>query len=164
MAVLPPLTTEPGDLTIKTELPNALHFRRGHHYARTRNFELEIPIPSLPVDATKPDWMMVRKVWWGVINLVYLNVNSPMRLSLEMRITGDSNILMAPQRGNSHGTVSIEFGTLPDTVPDAEWALFCQKVTDMLIALAPESRVRPHWAKEWCVCFPCVSLQNPDHL
>ncbi|KAI4796223.1 hypothetical protein E4T44_12162 [Aureobasidium sp. EXF-8845] len=80
MAVLSPLTTDPDDLEIKTALPNALHFRRGRHYARARNMEVELPIPPSPTDKSKPDWMTVRKAWWSVVDLVYRSANSPMRL------------------------------------------------------------------------------------
>ncbi|THX82590.1 hypothetical protein D6D04_03435, partial [Aureobasidium pullulans] len=149
MAVLSPLTTDPEDLTIKTKLPNALHFRRGRHYARSRNMEIELPIPPLATDNSKPDWLTVRKAWWGAVNLVYSSANSPMRLAMDMRITGDSDIVMAPQRGNSHGTVALEIGSVTDTVTEEEWQTFCQSFVDMLTALAPEGKLRPHWGKEW---------------
>lgn len=149
MAVMPPLTSDPTDLTIKTALPNAQHFRRGYQYMRVRDMELEIPIPALPTDPSKPDWSVVRKAWWQVIDLVYSSPASPMRLTLELIIMGDSNIIMAPQRGNTHGTASIEIATVPEAVPDEEWAPFRQKVCDLWRALAPEGRVRPHWAQEW---------------
>ncbi|TIA52972.1 hypothetical protein D6C79_01742 [Aureobasidium pullulans] len=139
MAVLSPLTTDPEDLTIKTKLPNALHFRRGRHYARSRNMEIELPIPPLATDNSKPDWLTVRKAWWGAVNLVYSSANSPMRLAMDMRITGDSDIIMAPQRGNSHGTVALEIGSVTDTVTEEEWQTFCQSFVDMLTALAPEA-------------------------
>ena len=149
MAVLSPLTTDPEDLTIKTKLPNALHFRRGRHYARSRNMEIELPIPPLATDNSKPDWLTVRKAWWGAVSLVYSSANSPMRLAMDMRITGDSDIIMAPQRGNSHGTVALEIGSVTDTVTEEEWQTFCQSFVDMLTALAPEGKLRPHWGKEW---------------
>ncbi|KAH0102228.1 hypothetical protein KCU96_g2623, partial [Aureobasidium melanogenum] len=149
MAVLSPLTTDPDYLEIKTKLPNALHFRRGRHYARARNMELELPIPPLSTDKNKPDWTTVRKAWWSVIDLVYRSANSPMRLAMDMRITGDSDIIMAPQRGNNHGTVAIEVGSITDIVTEEEWQKFCQDLVEALIALAPEGRLRPHWGKEW---------------
>ena len=68
-----------------------------------------------------------------------------------MRLTGGSDVLLAPQRGNAHGTVSIEVLTTLTTTP-AEWASFCQVVADKWTnythggaALA----ARPHWAKQW---------------
>jgi hypothetical protein len=149
MAVLSPLTTDPEDLVIKTELPNALHFRRGRHYARYRNVELDLPIPPLSTDPSKPDWLVVRKAWWSVINLVYSSANSPMRLAMDMRIIGDSDIIMAPQRGNSHGTIAIEIGSVTDTVTEDEWHAFCQSFVDVLTRLVPQGKLRPHWAKEW---------------
>ncbi|KAK6007857.1 hypothetical protein QM012_004671 [Aureobasidium pullulans] len=149
MAVLSPLTTDPDDLGIKTKLPNALHFRRGRHYARSRNMELELPIPPSPTDQTKPDCTTVRKAWWSVIDLVYRSANSPMRLAMDMRITSDSEIIMAPQRGNNHGIVVIEIGSVTDTVTEEEWQTFCQDLVDALTNLAPVGRLRPHWGKEW---------------
>lgn len=111
--------------------------------------ELELPVPPSPMDKSKPDWTTVRKAWWVVIDLVYRSANSPMRLAMDMRITGDSDMIMAPQRGNSHGTVAIEIGSVTDTVTEEEWQTFCQGFVDGLAALAPEGRLRPHWGKEW---------------
>lgn len=111
--------------------------------------ELELPIPPSPMDKSKPDWTTVRQAWWAVIDLVYCSANSPMRLAMDMRITGDSDMIMAPQRGNSHGTVAIEIGSVTDTVTEEEWQIFCQAFVDKLAALAPGDRLRPHWGKEW---------------
>jgi len=61
MAVFPPTVSDPVDLTIKTAVPNAQHFRRDYQYMRVRGMELEIPIPALATDASKPDWTVVRK-------------------------------------------------------------------------------------------------------
>jgi hypothetical protein len=68
---------------------------------------------------------------------------------MDMRITGDSDIIMAPQRENSHGTVAIEIGSVTDTVTEEEWQTFCQTLVDGLTALAPKGKLRPHWGKEW---------------
>jgi hypothetical protein len=66
--------------------------------------EFQIPLPPLPHDSTKPDLTVVRKAWWDVINLVYADEGrSPLRLTLELRIMGGSNMLMAPQHGNDLG-------------------------------------------------------------
>ena len=81
-----------------------------------------------------------------------------MRLTLELRIMGDSNLIMAPQRGNRWGTASIEILSVPDAVRDEEWLPFCQEVVDLWagykgrMTVDGEERllnVRPHWAKEW---------------
>ena len=71
---------------------------------------------------------------------------------------GDSNLIMAPQRGNRWGTASIEILSVPDAVRDEEWLPFCQEVVDLWagykgrMTVDGEERllnVRPHWAKEW---------------
>lgn len=151
MIVTPPTVVDSADLTVKTAVPNAQHFRRDYQYMRVRDVELEVPIPALQTNPSKPDWTFVRKVWWEIVHMVYTSAASPLRLSLEMRIMADSDLIMAPQRGNTHGTVAIEIGTVPDVVPEEEWQLFCQQVTDKLRSLAPEGRVRPHWGREWYV-------------
>lgn len=81
-----------------------------------------------------------------------------MRLTLELRIMGDSNLIMAPQRGNRWGTASIEILSVPDAVRDEEWLPFCQEVVDLWAGYKgrmsvggeeEDLNVRPHWAKEW---------------
>jgi hypothetical protein len=75
--------------------------------SRVLDMEFQIPLQPLPHDPTKPDLTTVRKAWWDVINLVYADEgNSPLRLTLELRIMGDSNMLMAPQYGNDLGKKS----------------------------------------------------------
>ena len=118
---------------------------------RVRDMEFQTPIPNLP-NADKPDFTGVQKAWWDVINLVYeladkdgsrgilssfTNVFSknhrdrrtPMRLTLELRIMGGSNLIMAPQAGNNL-TASIEVLTIPDADRDGEWQDFMQRVSD----------------------------------
>ena len=156
MAALPPTTFDvEKDGPIKTMLPNALHFRRDDQNMRVRDMEFEIPIPAVHGTIDKPDWSVVRRAWWDVIELVYSEIDSPLRLCLELRIMRDSDILMAPQRGNGKlGTASIEILTLPDAVTDGEWSGFVQKVCDKWMGTAKEPKngnVRPHWGKEWSV-------------
>jgi len=66
---------------------------------------------------------------------------------------GDSKLHMAPQRGNTHGTASIEVLSIPDAVTDDEWLPFIQKVADIWLSYTDSEGklldVRPHWAKEW---------------
>ncbi|KAI9641120.1 hypothetical protein NHQ30_010550 [Ciborinia camelliae] len=123
---------------------------------RVRDLEYQIPIPCLPNGTA--DYTPVRRAWWDIINLCYRTSETPMRLTLELRIMGDSNLLMAPQRGNTWGTASIEVLSVPDAVTDEEWAPFLQQVVDLWGGLkgrmsvgAEEEllNVRPHWAKEW---------------
>ena len=118
--------------------------------------EYQIPIPYIPStgDAPhKPDFSIIQRAWWDVINLVYQDSESPMRFTLELRIMSGSDIIMAPQHGNQWGTASIEVLTLPDAVSDGEWVDFCQRVSDKWMSYSDsegkELNVRPHWAKEW---------------
>ena len=117
---------------------------------RVRDIELQIPLPPRKDDPSKPDFSIVQRAWWDVINLVYEdseNSSCAMRLALEMRIMGGSDMLMAPQKGNDLGTLSIEVITLPDAVTDDEWQAFAQRVINFWMSYG--GNVRPHWAKEW---------------
>ncbi|KAF2244994.1 hypothetical protein BU26DRAFT_434179 [Trematosphaeria pertusa] len=153
MAALPPTLGESKTPTYKTLLPDALHFRRGVQNMRVRDLELQIPLPPKKDDPSKADFSIVQRAWWDVIKLVYKDAetggdpSSAMRLALEMRIMGGSDVLLAPQKGNDLGTVSIEVLTLPDAVTDDEWHGFAQKVVDLWMSYG--GNVRPHWAKEW---------------
>ncbi|KAH7337903.1 hypothetical protein BKA66DRAFT_479830 [Pyrenochaeta sp. MPI-SDFR-AT-0127] len=157
MAALPPKFGESETPTYKTLLPDALHFRRGVQNMRVRDLELQIPLPPKKDDPSKPDFSIVQRAWWDVIKLVYQDAetggdpSSAMRLALEMRIIGSSDMLLAPQRGNELGTLSIEVLTLPDAVTDHEWHEFAQKVVDLWTSYG--GNVRPHWAKEWEGCY-----------
>ncbi|RDW66713.1 hypothetical protein BP5796_09462 [Coleophoma crateriformis] len=139
------------DAVTKTPLPNGLHFRRGIQNMRVRDMEFQIPIPA-QADG-KPDLRIVQRAWWDVIQLVYSDAETPMRLTMEMRIMNGSEVIMAPQRGNQW-TCSIEVLTIPDSVTDGEWSGFCVQVKDLWLryedeGLVPRGSVRPHWAKEW---------------
>ncbi|KAI5776549.1 hypothetical protein EDC01DRAFT_720032 [Geopyxis carbonaria] len=151
MLALPPqlgaINTE-----IHTHLINALHFRRGVQNMRVRDMELQIPIPPLASDSTKPDWSVVQRAWWDAIAVVYADARAPMRIALEMRIMGASDMIMAPQTGNAFGTASIEVLTTMPAVADGAWAGFVQEVADRWMAYEYEGEkinTRPHWAKEW---------------
>lgn len=156
MGILPPTLGEIDQTpTIKTALPNALHFRRGVQNMRVRDMEFEIPLPPSPSDPTKPDMSIARKCWWDIINLVYEvaddaeDPSSPMRLLLEMRFLGHSDLVLAPYHGNELGTLSIEVLSIPDAVTDGEWNVFLQKVSDRWVERSEGRNVRPHIAKEW---------------
>lgn len=116
--------------------------------------EYQIPIPFLPSDPSRPDFSVVRRAWWDLIRLVYADSDkTPMRLTLELRIMGGSDIILAPQKGNSYGTAAIEVISLPDAVSDGEWMHFLQQVSDLWMSYedgnGQKLNVRPHWAKEW---------------
>jgi len=153
MAALPPTLGEDQTPTFKTHVINALHFRRGVQNMRVRDFEVEIPLQPHPDDPSKPDLSLVQKAWWDIINLVYSYADDkndcPMRLTLELRITGGSDVVMAPQYSNKFGTAVIEVLTVPDTVTDGEWSGFVQKCADLWWGYGDQINVRPHWAKEW---------------
>ncbi|HEV7737135.1 MAG TPA: D-arabinono-1,4-lactone oxidase [Chlamydiales bacterium] len=89
---------------------------------------------------------------WDGISAIYSDKDAPVRVALEMRLTGDSNIILAPQRGNENGTISIEVLTTLIT-PDKTWQNFNQKIADIWNSYTGENgnklNDRPHWAKEW---------------
>jgi hypothetical protein len=96
----------------------------------------------------------VQKAWWDAIILTYENSGTaPMRMPLEMRIMADSNVIMAPQRGNIYGTCAIEVLTLQANADDNGWSKFAQKVIDRWMVYRDANgkllKTRPHWAKEW---------------
>ncbi len=95
---------------------------------------------------------MVQKAWWDAILHAYKYTDTcPQRMPLEMRIMGGSNVIMAPQRGNSLGTCSIEILTLQDC--KEKWHPYAQKLLDIWMSyedsMGKRLNTRPHWAKEW---------------
>ncbi|KAK8034257.1 hypothetical protein PG993_009252 [Apiospora rasikravindrae] len=158
MASLEPKAGEDESPTIITPLPNALHFQRGIQNMRVRDIEFQIPIPARADDPERPDFTVVKRAWWDAIRLVYefyeRDGSAPMRLTLEMRIMGGSDVLLAPQHGNGPwGTASIEVLTVPDADHDDEWAGYVQRMADIWMSYTDRHgaklNVRPHWAKEW---------------
>eukprot|EP00210_Caulerpa_lentillifera_P007511 g7177.t1 len=134
-----------------------IHFARGIQNLRCIDFEWEIPIPPRGDDPRKPDWSIVQKCWWDVIIAVYRRYEAdkhdiPMRLTLEMRIMGGSDIIMSPQYGNDLGTLAIECLSF-DEVPHDQWQQFMQETTDAWSkhtdAQGRPLEIRPHWAKQW---------------
>lgn len=140
--------------TIRTSLPDAHHFRRGVQNMRLSDLELEIPIPASASDPNQPDYTVIQKAWWDAIIAAYQDDKAPMRMVLEMRMTGGSDLIMAPQKGNDRfGTASIEILTTIPAVEDGSWAPYAQKVLDGWMKLVDGNgarlKSRPHWAKEW---------------
>jgi hypothetical protein len=149
------MTLLPDGDTTTTTLIDALHFRRGIQNMRVLDMEWEIPIPGRADDPTKPNWSICQDAWWAVISEVFRLEQLgkvPMRLVLEMRIMGDSDVTMAPQYGNPLGTCSIEVLTWVNTDP-GQWAAFMQTITDAWARLTDAGgrplNLRPHWAKAW---------------
>jgi hypothetical protein len=99
----------------------------------------------------KRDWTVVQKAWWDAILLMQSNP-SVVRVALELRIMGDSQILLAPQRGNVLGTCSIEILSNFNTPKDV-WKEFCQRLTEKWVNYVDSTgrrvRARPHWCKQW---------------
>ena len=83
---------------------------------------------------------------------MYANPDAPVRVALEMRMTGNSNVWLAPQRGNTNGTASIEVLTTLTTPPEV-WKQFQQAIANKWTSYKDEKgnylNVRPHWAKQW---------------
>ncbi|KAF3929455.1 hypothetical protein AA313_de0207440 [Arthrobotrys entomopaga] len=140
---------------IKTHLINGLHFRRGIQNMRVGDFEVEIPIPPTASGGQTRDWRVVQQAWWDGIAAMKADKNYSARIALEMRVTGDSNMFLAPQRGNSLGTASIEVITSMPAVKDEGkiWPNFKQTLANKWLALTDNNNtklnVRPHFAKEW---------------
>ena len=88
---------------------------------------------------------------WDTITAMYADTDAPVRVALEMRLTGGSNVWLAPQRGNT-STASIEVLTTLTTPPEV-WKRFEQTITDKWTSYKDEEgnylNVRPHWAKSW---------------
>lgn len=147
MAVLPSGTVE------RIGVPDALHFQRGIHQLRVRDIELELAIPALPNGA--PDFSICQRAWWAGIAAIYAHKQkgrTPVRVALEMRVLGGSDVTLCTQRGNARGTCSIE--VLTNTLTgEREWAAFRDEITARWEAVARRygsgARVLPHWAKEW---------------
>ncbi|KAF5391481.1 hypothetical protein D9757_002438 [Collybiopsis confluens] len=138
--------------TIQTYVSEALHFRRGIQNMRCLDSEWEIPIPAVKGGKTR-DYSVIQRAWWDGITAFYKNVDTcPMRVTLEMRLTGSSNILLAPQQHNDFGTCSIEVLTTLNPTRD-EWRDFKQQVVNLWASYTDADgkplNIRPHWAKEW---------------
>lgn len=143
---------------IKTQLPNALHFRRAIQNVRVRDMEIEIPLqPKTGSLADSKfddeiDFSLVQKAWWDAILVAYKHTDTcPQRMPLEMRITGPSNVTLSPYRGHNLGTCSIEVLTL-EVMKDI-WPAHAQEILDKWMDLKDRNgnylTTRPHWAKEW---------------
>lgn len=64
-------------------------------------------IPPVKGSTTQRDWAVTQKAWWDAI-LAIDSDRKTVRVALELRITGGSNIILAPQRRNDLGTYSID--------------------------------------------------------
>lgn len=137
---------------VKTYLTDGLHFQRGIQNIRVMDLEVEMPIPSKKGTTDVPDFMLVRRAWWDAILKCYEHSDTcPQRMPLEMRIMGDSGMIMAAQRGNALGTCAIEVLTLHGV--DDIWDPYAQEVLNKWMSYADAEgkrlKTKPHWAKQW---------------
>ena len=140
------------DKPVKTYLTDALHFQRAIQNVRVRDMEVEMPLLPKATNPSLPDYTVVQRAWWDAILTVYKHTDTcPMRMPLEMRIMGGSDVIMAPQRYNTLGTCSIEVLTLHSA--SHLWVPFAQEVLDKWMSYTDRNgkklNTRPHWAKEW---------------
>jgi hypothetical protein len=165
----------PNGKKIKTWLPDALHFQRGVQNLRVRDLEIEFPLQLKPTSegngsanghingttnspqlgktsSQQIDTLLIQRAWWDAILQCYAHTKtSPQRMPLEMRITAGSEVTLAPQRGHTLGTCSIEILTL-HSVADL-WPAYAQSILDKWTSYRDNDDklvvARPHWAKEW---------------
>jgi hypothetical protein len=142
------------DHPVKTYLTDGLHFQRASQNIRVRDLEVEMPLQPKKGQPDIPDLTLAQRAWWDAVSTVYKDENlktCPMRMPLEMRILGDSDVVLAPQRYNKLGTCSIEVLTLRSAAPI--WNAFAQEVLNKWMSYTDAGgkrlNTRPHWAKEW---------------
>jgi len=137
---------------ITTPINEALYFTRGLHYFIVRDFEIEIPVPSLPDGSA--DWSILSRAWWDAVDLIQKSAEEGLYacdVSLECRVMAGSDVLMAPQFGNKHGTVSIEVVST-EIVPTKIWEDFKVKLAKVWMSYTDHDGTpllaRFHWAKD----------------
>ena len=133
---------------IVTSVPEALHYQRGLHTLAVKTMEMNIRIPEVN---GQPDWSVVQLGWWTVQDLIkeYESRGEyPVDMVMEVRLTGGSDVYLAPMYGNEHGTVSIEVASSP-LVPVDVWERFKGDLAATWRSNFEGLKVRPHWAKEF---------------
>merc|ERR1719167_1982031 len=140
------------DEHITASLVEALHFRRGFHYIAVQEMEMQIPIPSL--EDGSPDWSIVSRAWWDAVDLIERSEARGVfacDMALELRVMGGSDVLMAPQFGNKHGTLSIE-PVSTRIVHKEVWEDFKDELAKVWMSYkefdGSPLLSRVHWAKE----------------
>lgn len=137
-----------GQPSMTSYISEGLHFRGGSQNFPFWGMEWELPISH--VDG-KRDYEAIQRAWWDGISAIYSRPECPVRAALEMRLTGGSSVLLAPQRSNQ-STASIEIFTHLTTPPE-EWRGIRQLVVDRWTSYTDREgkrqNARPHWAKHW---------------
>ena len=141
-----------GSHTVQRRLSKRRSFMRSTKSKAAAPATLKSARESLQPSGTKRDWSILQKAWWDAILLMEQHPNE-VRVALEMRVLGSSEITLAPERGNNLGTCSIEILTNLNP-PVKDWNAFCQKVTDKWISYTDRTtgrrlRARPHWCKQF---------------
>ena len=113
---------------------------------------MQIPIPSL--EDGSPDWSIVSRAWWDAVDLIQRSEEQgvfAVDMVLELRIMGSSDVLMAPQFGNKHGTLSIE-PVSTRIVHKEIWEDFKEELAKVWMSYKDFDGSlllsRVHWAKE----------------
>ena len=114
--------------------------------------EMQIPIPSL--EDGSPDWSIVSRAWWDAVDLIERSEERGVfacDMALELRVMGGSDVLMAPQFGNKHGTLSIE-PVSTRIVHKEVWEDFKDELAKVWMSYkefdGSPLLSRVHWAKE----------------
>ena len=113
---------------------------------------MQIPIPSL--EDGSPDWSIVSRAWWDAVHLIQKSEESgvfAVDMALELRVMGGSDVLMAPQFGNKHGTLAIE-PVSTRIVHKEIWEDFKEELAKVWMSYKDFDGSlllsRVHWAKE----------------
>ena len=102
----------------------------------------------------EPDFSIVSKAWWDAIDLIEKSANDKIYacdMALELRIMGGSDVTMAAQHGNKHGTLSIE-PVSTRMVHKEVWEDFKEELAKVWMSYkdfdGTPLNCRVHWAKE----------------
>lgn len=101
-----------------------------------------------------PDWSIVSQAWWDAVDLIEKSEKDgvfAVDMALELRVMGGSNVLMAPQFGNKHGTLAIE-PVSTRIVHKEVWEDFKEELAKVWMNYKDYDGTpllsRVHWAKE----------------
>lgn len=103
-------------------------------------------------DPTKPDWSYVQRAWWDAITIAENDPTGAVRVGIEMRIIGPSDMILAPQQGSTFGFASIEIVTSLSSGVDNTWIPLVQQIIDKWTSYEAggvKLNPKPHWAKIW---------------
>ena len=113
---------------------------------------MQIPVPSLADGSA--DWSILSRAWWDAVDLIERSAAEGVfwcDMTLEVRVMGGSDVLMAPQFGNKHGTLSIE-PVSTRIVSKEIWEDFKEELAKVWMSYTDHDgsllNSRVHWAKE----------------